>query len=54
MDGTPTLRMNEFVLAALAHGKIDLGPARTKDNDIDAGVVKGNATAPTSDFGAEC
>ncbi|PPQ86322.1 hypothetical protein CVT25_005622 [Psilocybe cyanescens] len=26
MDGTPTLRMNEFVLASLASGKIDLGP----------------------------
>ncbi|KAH9480202.1 Carnitine O-acetyltransferase, mitochondrial [Psilocybe cubensis] len=26
MDGTPTLRMNEFVLAALAQGKVDLGP----------------------------
>lgn len=49
MDGTPTLRMNEFILAALAHGKIDLGPART---DINAGVVKGNATANTLD--AEC
>lgn len=29
MDGTPTLRMNEFVLASLAHNKVDLGPART-------------------------
>ena len=27
MDGTPTLRMNEFILSALAHNKIDLGPA---------------------------
>ncbi|OSD07372.1 acyltransferase ChoActase/COT/CPT [Trametes coccinea BRFM310] len=27
MDGTPTLRMNEFMLASLAHGKVDLGPA---------------------------
>ncbi|CDO71679.1 hypothetical protein BN946_scf184915.g23 [Trametes cinnabarina] len=26
MDGTPTLRMNEFMLASLAHGKVDLGP----------------------------
>ena len=26
MDGTPTLRMNEFVLASIAHGKVDLGP----------------------------
>jgi carnitine O-acetyltransferase len=25
MDGTPTLRMNEFVLASIARGKIDLG-----------------------------
>jgi carnitine O-acetyltransferase len=25
MDGTPTLRMNEFVLASIAHGKVDLG-----------------------------
>jgi len=29
MDGTPTLRMNEFMLASLAANKIDLGPART-------------------------
>lgn len=29
MDGTPTLRMNEFILASLAHNKIDLGPERT-------------------------
>ncbi|KAL4244688.1 carnitine/choline acetyltransferase family protein [Abortiporus biennis] len=28
MDGTPTLRMNEFLLSALAHGKIDLGAPR--------------------------
>ncbi|KAI9058200.1 acyltransferase ChoActase/COT/CPT [Trametes sanguinea] len=27
MDGTPTLRLNEFMLASLAHGKVDLGPA---------------------------
>jgi len=27
MDGTPTLRMNEFILASLAAGKVDLGPA---------------------------
>ncbi|KXN85033.1 Carnitine O-acetyltransferase, mitochondrial [Leucoagaricus sp. SymC.cos] len=27
MDGTPTLRMNEFILATLANGKIDLGPS---------------------------
>ncbi len=31
MDGTPTLRMNEFILASLAHGKIDLGPERTPE-----------------------
>lgn len=29
MDGTPTLRLNEFILATLAHGKVDLGPARS-------------------------
>jgi carnitine O-acetyltransferase len=28
MDGTPTLRMNEFMLAALSGNKIDLGPER--------------------------
>ena len=28
MDGTPTLRMNEFVLAFIAHGKLDLNPTR--------------------------
>ncbi|KAM5533620.1 hypothetical protein V8D89_012733 [Ganoderma adspersum] len=27
MDGTPTLRLNEFILAALAAGKVDLSPA---------------------------
>ncbi|KAF5360627.1 hypothetical protein D9756_004610 [Leucocoprinus leucothites] len=27
MDGTPTLRMNEFMLATLSSGKIDLGPS---------------------------
>lgn len=35
MDGTPTLRMNEFVLASLAHGKVDLGPARTDSTGSD-------------------
>ena len=30
MDGTPTLRMNEFILASLAANKIDLGPSRTE------------------------
>ena len=28
MDGTPTLRMNEFILASIASGKVDLGPKR--------------------------
>jgi carnitine O-acetyltransferase len=28
MDGTPTLRMNEFLLASIASGKVDLGPTR--------------------------
>ncbi|PCH40276.1 acyltransferase ChoActase/COT/CPT [Wolfiporia cocos MD-104 SS10] len=38
MDGTPTLRLNEFTLASLAAGKVDLGPARTEDTgrDLDA------------------
>ena len=31
MDGTPTLRMNEFVLASLAAKKVDLGPHRTPE-----------------------
>ena len=31
MDGTPTLRLNEFVLASLAAKKVDLGPSRTPD-----------------------
>ena len=35
MDGTPTLRMNEFVLASLALNKIGLGPARTKETGND-------------------
>lgn len=29
MDGTPTLRFNEFMLASLAAGKVDLGAPRT-------------------------
>ncbi|KAG6914481.1 hypothetical protein DXG01_017031 [Tephrocybe rancida] len=35
MDGTPTLRMNEFVLASLAKGKADLGPAATPKTGLD-------------------
>ena len=35
MDGTPTLRLNEFTVAALAAGKVDLGPARTADTGKD-------------------
>ncbi|KXN85030.1 Carnitine O-acetyltransferase, mitochondrial [Leucoagaricus sp. SymC.cos] len=31
MDGTPTLRMNKFILATLASGKIDLGPSTVSD-----------------------
>jgi hypothetical protein len=27
MDGTPTLRMNEFMLATLGANKVDLGPS---------------------------
>ena len=27
MDGTPTLRMTEFLLASLAQRKVDLGPS---------------------------
>lgn len=29
MDGTPTLRLNEFILASLAHNKVDLGAPRS-------------------------
>ncbi|KAF8158531.1 acyltransferase ChoActase/COT/CPT [Crassisporium funariophilum] len=36
MDGTPTLRMNEFMLAALASGKIDLGPAEVDSTTLPA------------------
>ena len=28
MDGTPTLRMNEFILASIAYGKVDLNHTR--------------------------
>lgn len=31
MDGTPTLRMNEFVLASLKFHKVDLGPTVISD-----------------------
>lgn len=34
MDGTPTLRMNEFVLAAIAQNKINLGPPRTSETEV--------------------
>lgn len=30
MDGTPTLRLNEFMLATIATGKADLGPPRSE------------------------
>jgi carnitine O-acetyltransferase len=35
MDGTPTLRMNEFVLHSLAANKVNLGPARTSSTGLD-------------------
>ncbi|PFH53330.1 hypothetical protein AMATHDRAFT_55212 [Amanita thiersii Skay4041] len=31
MDGTPTLRMNEYILATIALNKADLGPQRTPE-----------------------
>ena len=34
MDGTPTLRMNEFVLASIASGKFDLNPTRTSASTL--------------------
>ncbi|KAJ7147145.1 acyltransferase ChoActase/COT/CPT [Mycena crocata] len=34
MDGTPTLRMNEFMLATLALGKADLGPAEASPDAL--------------------
>ncbi|KAF9555322.1 acyltransferase ChoActase/COT/CPT [Agrocybe pediades] len=34
MDGTPTLRMNEFVLASLALKKIDLGPEQVQTSQL--------------------
>ena len=30
MDGTPTLRMNEFMLATLTRGKADLGAPKSE------------------------
>ena len=40
MDGTPTLRMTEFMLASLALNKIDLGPTRTESTgaNLDAPI----------------
>ena len=35
MDGTPTLRMNEFVLGSLALGKADLGLPRSAGTEKD-------------------
>ncbi|KAI6041368.1 acyltransferase ChoActase/COT/CPT [Pisolithus marmoratus] len=35
MDGTPTLRLNEFMLASLAANKVDLGPSRTASTGAD-------------------
>ncbi|OBZ71340.1 Carnitine O-acetyltransferase, mitochondrial [Grifola frondosa] len=40
MDGTPTLRLNEFMLASLAAGKVDLGPARTAETGRDLEAPK--------------
>jgi carnitine O-acetyltransferase len=40
MDGTPTLRMNEFVLHSLAANKVDLGPARTSSTGSDLPTPK--------------
>jgi carnitine O-acetyltransferase len=34
-SGTPTLRMNEFMLASLAAGKVELGPARVARTGTD-------------------
>ncbi|KAG5644914.1 hypothetical protein DXG03_007466 [Asterophora parasitica] len=38
MDGTPTLRLNEFILASLAHNKVPLGPERTESTAADLPV----------------
>lgn len=35
MDGTPTLRLNEFVLATIAQNKVNLGPGRTQETGKD-------------------
>ena len=36
MDETPTLRMNEFVLASITHCKADLGPTRVNASRLPA------------------
>ena len=35
MDGTPTLRMNEYVLATITLGRADLGPERNSQTGKD-------------------
>lgn len=35
MDGTPTLRMNEYILATIALGRADLGPDRNPQTGKD-------------------
>jgi carnitine O-acetyltransferase len=35
MDGTPTLRLNEFILATVALNKVDLGAPRTAETGKD-------------------
>jgi hypothetical protein len=35
MDGTPTLRMNEYILATVTLGRADLGPERTSQTGKD-------------------
>jgi carnitine O-acetyltransferase len=35
MDGTPTLRMNEYILATIALGRADLGPERNAETGKD-------------------
>lgn len=49
MDGTPTLRLNEFVLASLARNKIDLGPSTpSTEIKVEELVFKVNKDIKTS------
>ncbi|KAG8956475.1 Carnitine O-acetyltransferase mitochondrial [Tulasnella sp. 419] len=53
MDGTPTLRLNEFILSALSHGKIDHGPETVRSGLAPPKELKFELDATTNKYIAE-